>query len=126
MLRSSCAHGVCIGYSNAEFCPSKNQQVRALTHGVQRASRLHWQVRTYNDLWQLKIDMPGGNWKPKDLERDIRMERMGPWSRCFTCGVCDISWQKCELKVHLCITRFRTVDRDCFVELFPMHSAIRN
>lgn len=73
--------------------------MRALTHGVQRASRLHWQVRTYNDLWQLKIDMPGGNWKPKDLERDIRMERMGPWSRCFTCGVCDISWQKCELKV---------------------------
>ena len=27
-------------------------------------------VRMYNDLWQLKIDMPGGNWDPKDLERD--------------------------------------------------------
>ncbi|EJD48555.1 hypothetical protein AURDEDRAFT_60834 [Auricularia subglabra TFB-10046 SS5] len=66
------------GYTNAQYVPANRNA-----------------VRMYCDLWQLKIDLPGGCWNPKDLERDIRLERAGPWMRCFTCGNCGLNWQKC-------------------------------
>ncbi|KZW04455.1 hypothetical protein EXIGLDRAFT_664026 [Exidia glandulosa HHB12029] len=66
------------GYSNAEFSPSRRNI-----------------VRPYNDLWQLKIDMPGGSWDPEDLERDIQQERLGPWARCAFCASIGVGWQKC-------------------------------
>ncbi|KIK52660.1 hypothetical protein GYMLUDRAFT_179913 [Collybiopsis luxurians FD-317 M1] len=66
------------GYTNPDFVPAKN-----ITG------------RVYHDVWTLKLDLPGGNWNPEDLHRDMRAEKMGPWMRCFTCGNCGISWQKC-------------------------------
>ncbi|EJD48582.1 hypothetical protein AURDEDRAFT_136196 [Auricularia subglabra TFB-10046 SS5] len=81
------------GYTSSEFSPRKSRE-----------------TRTYSDLWQLKIDMPGGHWDPKDLERDIRAERAGPWMRCFSCGVCGISWQKCG---GTCGGKYYFCSKDC-------------
>ncbi|KAE9402519.1 galactose oxidase [Gymnopus androsaceus JB14] len=66
------------GYTNSDFVPSKSI-----------VGRVH------NDVWMLKIDLPGGNWNAEDIQRDRRNEKMGPWMRCFTCGNCGITWQKC-------------------------------
>ncbi|KZV99080.1 hypothetical protein EXIGLDRAFT_606252 [Exidia glandulosa HHB12029] len=89
------------GSCNSNFVPSKTAV-----------------MRTYNDLWQLKIDMPGGHWDPKDLERDTRMERIGPWTRCYACGSCGIDLQKCGGtcggKVYFC-------SRDCQKESWKEH-----
>ncbi|GAW10274.1 hypothetical protein LENED_012521 [Lentinula edodes] len=67
------------GYTNPDFVPAKNFSSRA-----------------YNDIWTLKLNLPGGHWNPDDLTRDVRAEKMGPWMRCFTCGNCGIDWQKEE------------------------------
>ncbi|KAF9065818.1 hypothetical protein BDP27DRAFT_1384447 [Rhodocollybia butyracea] len=67
------------GYSNSDFVPAKNVA-----------------TRVYHDVWTLKLDLPGGHWNPQDLTRDLRAEKMGPWMRCFTCGNCGITWQKCS------------------------------
>jgi len=56
------------------------------------------ETRVHSDLWQLKIDMPGGHWDPKDLERDIRLERIGPWTMCFTCSTVSVDHQKCRFR----------------------------
>lgn len=66
------------GYTNSDFVPSN-----ALN------------LRVYYDVWQLKINTEGGHWNEDDLKRDLRSEKMGPWMRCFACGKCGITWQKC-------------------------------
>ncbi|KZW03705.1 hypothetical protein EXIGLDRAFT_634947 [Exidia glandulosa HHB12029] len=81
------------GYTNCEYVPANR--------GI---------IRVYSDLWQLKIDMPGGNWNPKDLERDIRSERNGPWRKCYTCANVGISWQKCG---GTCGGKYYFCSKDC-------------
>ena len=41
---------------------------------------------SYGDLWQLKIDIPGGYFEDVDIEEETRTARAGPWQRCFGCG----------------------------------------
>ncbi|KAL6303746.1 hypothetical protein BKA93DRAFT_323837 [Sparassis latifolia] len=65
-------------YLYGEFVPSK-----------------HVQSRTFGDVWQLSIDMPGGYFSEADLERDVRSPKMGPWARRFTCGSVSNTWRKC-------------------------------
>ncbi|KAK7446264.1 hypothetical protein VKT23_014469 [Stygiomarasmius scandens] len=81
------------GFCNGDFIPTKNMM-----------------GRFYSDVWQLKIDTPGGHWDPKDLERDIRAEKMGPWLRCFTCGNCGITFQKCA---GTCGGKYYFCSKDC-------------
>ncbi|KAJ3998889.1 hypothetical protein F5050DRAFT_1741392 [Lentinula boryana] len=81
------------GYTNPDFVPAKNMS-----------------LRVYNDVWTLKVDLPGGHWNPEDLTRDVRAERMGPWMRCFTCGNCGINWQKCA---GACGGKYYFCSKDC-------------
>lgn len=52
-------HAHHVGYSNAEFVPYSNSV-----------------ARSHYDLWQLKIDTPGGQWDPADYKMDVRAETM--------------------------------------------------
>ncbi|KAF9062178.1 hypothetical protein BDP27DRAFT_1484114 [Rhodocollybia butyracea] len=81
------------GYNNSDYVPAN-----------------HVSGRAYNDVWTLKLDLPGGHWNPEDLSRDLRAEKMGPWMRCFTCGNCGVTWQKCA---GACGGKYYFCSKDC-------------
>lgn len=66
------------GYTNAQFVPQKKDVV----------------MRSFNDLWQLRLDLPGGFFDGVDLEEEARTAKAGPWQRCFNCGSAG-PWRKC-------------------------------
>lgn len=66
------------GYTNSQFVPQKKSMIS----------------RSYGDLWQLRLDMPGGYFEGVDLEEEAKTARAGPWQRCFTCGAAG-PWKKC-------------------------------
>ncbi|KAI0039600.1 hypothetical protein FA95DRAFT_1591490 [Auriscalpium vulgare] len=66
------------GYTNSDFVPSKK----------------HVFTRSFNDLWQLKLDVPGGYFEGVDVEEEARTAKAGPWQRCFNCGNAG-PWKKC-------------------------------
>lgn len=59
-------------------------------------SRKTYNSRTFGDLWQLRVDAPGGFFDEKDvdLEEERKTAMVGPWQRCFTCGSTG-RWKKC-------------------------------
>jgi hypothetical protein len=65
------------------------------------AHKKHLMTRTFADLWELKIDMPGGGFEGVDLEEEKRTARAGPWQRCFACGAAGL-WMKCGGK-EMCL-----------------------
>jgi hypothetical protein len=46
-------------------------------------------------VWQLRLDVPGGDFEGVDLDEEARTEKAGPWQRCFTCGDAGM-WKKCS------------------------------
>ncbi|KAJ6534132.1 hypothetical protein B0H19DRAFT_439818 [Mycena capillaripes] len=66
------------GYVNAEYVPSRSEQ----------------ESRSFADLWELKLNVPGGYFADVDVEDEARTARVGPWQRCFTCGSAG-PWRKC-------------------------------
>ncbi|KAI0312652.1 hypothetical protein OF83DRAFT_1066836 [Amylostereum chailletii] len=66
------------GYSSTEFIDDKK----------------HFVSRNFVDLWQLRVDMPGGCFEDVDLEEEARTARVGQWQRCFSCGSAGF-WKKC-------------------------------
>lgn len=66
------------GYTNTDLVPSGN----------------HARTRSFGDLWELRIDVPGGHFEEVDLDDEERNARMGPWQKCFTCGNVG-PWKKC-------------------------------
>lgn len=66
------------GYTNSQFVPDRRHEIS----------------RSFNDLWQLKLDVPGGDFEGVNLEEDRRTAKAGPWQRCFNCGNAG-PWKKC-------------------------------
>ncbi|KAJ6453239.1 hypothetical protein C8R47DRAFT_1229114 [Mycena vitilis] len=66
------------GYVNSEYVPSRSEQ----------------ESRSFGDLWELKLNVPGGHFADVDVENEARTARVGPWQRCFTCGSAG-PWRKC-------------------------------
>jgi hypothetical protein len=66
------------GYVNAEYVPSRSEE----------------ESRSFCDLWELRINVPGGHFEAVDVEDEARTARLGPWQRCFTCGSAG-PWKKC-------------------------------
>ncbi|KAJ7911339.1 hypothetical protein B0H13DRAFT_2009921 [Mycena leptocephala] len=50
--------------------------------------------RSFGDLWELRIDEPGGHFEEVDVEDEARSAKAGPWQRCFSCGAAG-PWKKC-------------------------------
>ncbi|KAJ6564146.1 hypothetical protein B0H19DRAFT_75821 [Mycena capillaripes] len=68
------------GYKNTTYVRSKNAS---------------WSgSRSFVDLWQLRLDVPGGFFEDVDLEEEARTARAGPWQRCFSCGSSG-PWKRC-------------------------------
>ncbi|KAH9932855.1 uncharacterized protein B0H18DRAFT_1092989 [Fomitopsis serialis] len=66
------------GYTNTDQVPSPN----------------HGHTRSFGDVWQLRLDVPGGHFEEVNVTDDERNARMGPWQRCFSCGNTGM-WRKC-------------------------------
>ncbi|KDR73272.1 hypothetical protein GALMADRAFT_251865 [Galerina marginata CBS 339.88] len=66
------------GYVNTDYVPTR----------VQNTSR------SFADLWELRLDVPGGGFESVDLEEEARTAKAGPWQRCFSCGSAG-PWKKC-------------------------------
>lgn len=58
------------------------------------------QARCFADVWQLKVDVPGGCFEDVDVEEESRSAKAGPWKRCFTCGSTGRYWKRCAGKSH--------------------------
>lgn len=50
--------------------------------------------KPFGDLWELRLDVPGGHFDAVDLEEEIRTAKAGPYQRCFACGNAG-PWRKC-------------------------------
>ena len=66
------------GFTNTDFVPSCRKAIS----------------RSFGDLWQLRIDEPGGCFENVDVEEEVRTAKAGPWQRCFNCASAG-SWKKC-------------------------------
>ncbi|KAJ7668170.1 hypothetical protein B0H17DRAFT_950044 [Mycena rosella] len=66
------------GWTNSQYIPT-------------RAKLLS---RSFGDLWELRLDLPGGHFEGVDIEDEARNARAGPWQRCFTCAAAG-PWRKC-------------------------------
>ncbi|KAJ7109557.1 hypothetical protein C8R43DRAFT_1139663 [Mycena crocata] len=66
------------GYVNAEYVPSRSEE----------------ESRSFADLWELRVNVPGSDFADVDVEEEARTARVGPWQRCFACGSAG-PWKKC-------------------------------
>ncbi|KAJ7093289.1 hypothetical protein B0H15DRAFT_1020725 [Mycena belliarum] len=74
-------------------------------------------ARAFVDLWQLRLDVPGGCFEGVDLAEEARSTRAGPWQRCFTCGITGPGKRcggACNGHVFFC-------DADCLKEGWKEH-----
>ena len=59
-------------------------------------------TRSFRDLWELRLDVPGGHFDEVNLS-DERSAQMGPWRKCFNCGNTGF-WKKCGGESWLPVT----------------------
>ncbi|KAF7341690.1 hypothetical protein MSAN_02067400 [Mycena sanguinolenta] len=66
------------GWTNNQYIPTHTQMIS----------------RSFGDVWELRVDLPGGNFEEVDEEEEIRIAKAGPWQRCFACASAG-PWKKC-------------------------------
>ncbi|KAL7275702.1 hypothetical protein RUND412_001344 [Rhizina undulata] len=98
------------GYTNSDFVPSN--------HVVSRA---------FNDLWELKVDVPGGGIDESNREKELGTEEqrtavMGPWGVCFCCGVVG-EWKMCG---GTCRGIVRYCSEECGKEAWAEHKKVHS
>ncbi|KDR67041.1 hypothetical protein GALMADRAFT_232259 [Galerina marginata CBS 339.88] len=76
-------------------------------------------TRAFGDLWELRIDLPGGHFEGVDVEDEARTAQLGPWQRCFTCGSAG-PWRKCG---GSCRGRAFFCDPECLKEGWKDHKS---
>ncbi|KAH9947500.1 hypothetical protein B0H21DRAFT_738280 [Amylocystis lapponica] len=89
------------GHTNTMFVPSGK----------------HEDVRSFSDLWQLRLDVPGGFIEEVDWEEEMRTAPMGPWHKCFSCGSAG-PWKKCS---GTCRGRVFFCDMECMRKSWQEH-----
>ncbi|KAJ7692453.1 hypothetical protein B0H17DRAFT_541126 [Mycena rosella] len=90
------------GYKNTYYVRSKNTAASS---------------RAFADLWQLRLDIPGGYFAGVDLDEEARTASAGPWQRCFACGETG-PWKRCG---GACGGRVFFCDSDCLKEGWKEH-----
>ncbi|KAJ7020192.1 hypothetical protein C8F04DRAFT_309083 [Mycena alexandri] len=91
------------GYKNTTYVPSKNTGPS--------------DSRSFMDLWQLRLDLPGGFFEGVDLEEEARTAKVGPWQRCFACGSTG-PWKRCG---GSCNGRVFFCDSECLKQGWKEH-----
>ncbi|KAI0641446.1 hypothetical protein C8Q79DRAFT_1003753 [Trametes meyenii] len=66
------------GYTNTDWVPTGKHDL----------------TRSYGDVWQLRVDVPGGLFEEIDWEDERRAAQLGPWQACYQCGSVGV-WKKC-------------------------------
>ncbi|KAI0041879.1 hypothetical protein FA95DRAFT_1564929 [Auriscalpium vulgare] len=94
------------GYTNSDFVPNRKHPIS----------------RSFGDLWQLKLDVPGGFFEGVDIEEEARTAKAGPWKRCFSCGNAG-QWKKCAGK---CGGRAFFCNKQCQIDGWKEHKAMHN
>lgn len=89
------------GYTNTDFVPHRRQG----------------KAKSFGDLWQLKLDLPGGCFEGVDLEEEAKTAKVGPWQRCYNCGSAG-PWRKCG---GTCGGRAFFCDPQCFKDGWKEH-----
>lgn len=92
------------GYTNTDLVPSRS----------------HARTRSFGDLWQLRVDIPGGHFEEVNISEEERNARVGPWQKCFTCGNVG-PWKKCG---GTCRGRAFFCDDQCLKEGWQEHKQI--
>jgi hypothetical protein len=77
------------GFTNHDFVPGRKDYI----------------TKSFGDIWQLRIDEPGGCFEGVDLEEEARTAKAGPWQRCFSCGDAG-PWKKCGGQLLFCAETF--------------------
>ncbi|KAJ7267868.1 hypothetical protein C8J57DRAFT_352325 [Mycena rebaudengoi] len=60
-------------------------------------TRTKLQSRSFGDLWELRMDLPGNpysHFSEAEFTEEVRVARVGPWQRCFSCGKAG-AWKQC-------------------------------
>ncbi|KAJ7102880.1 hypothetical protein C8R44DRAFT_887606 [Mycena epipterygia] len=68
------------GWTNSQFIPTRSKLLS----------------RSFGDLWELRMDVPGGNFGEVDVAEEVRVARAGPWQHCFACrgGTVEKIWRE--------------------------------
>ncbi|KAF7342586.1 hypothetical protein MSAN_02015300 [Mycena sanguinolenta] len=64
------------------------------TNSLYIPTRSKLMAKTFGDVWELRVDLPGGHFDEVDVEEEARVARAGPWQRCFACATAG-PWRKC-------------------------------
>ncbi|KAH6911813.1 hypothetical protein BKA70DRAFT_1268556, partial [Coprinopsis sp. MPI-PUGE-AT-0042] len=84
-------------------------------------SENHEFTRTsFGDLWQLRVNLPGGWYSDVNVEDEWKTARAGPWKRCFTCGSAGL-WKRCG---GSCGGKAFFCDNECLKEGWKGHKAM--
>ncbi|KAJ7098521.1 hypothetical protein B0H15DRAFT_580440 [Mycena belliarum] len=66
------------GWTNAQYIPTRTKLL----------------TRSFGDVWELRVDLPGGQYDAAGAAEEARVAPAGPWQRCFVCGSAG-PWKKC-------------------------------
>ena len=91
-----------VGYTSSQYVPSKYSG----------------EYHCFGDIWQLKLDMEGGDLTEEDLQKDVRTESLGPWRRCYSCGNVSMTMMKCA---GTCGGQYFFCSSDCQKESWKEH-----
>ncbi|KAJ7174743.1 hypothetical protein C8R46DRAFT_892211 [Mycena filopes] len=91
------------GYKNTTYVQSKNPSASS--------------QRSFMDIWQLRLNLPGGFFEGVDLEEEARTAKAGPWQRCFACGSTG-QWKRCG---GSCGGRAFFCDSECLKQAWKEH-----
>ncbi|KAI9062026.1 galactose oxidase [Trametes sanguinea] len=96
------------GYTNTDWVPTRHTKPDL--------------TRSYGDVWELRVDTPGGLFEEVDWEDERRCAQLGPWQACYKCGSVGF-WKKCsgscDGRVHYCTP-------NCQKEAWPEHKQKHN
>ncbi|KAJ6487382.1 hypothetical protein C8R47DRAFT_1276978, partial [Mycena vitilis] len=78
--------------------------------------------RSFADLFELRIDEPGGHFEEVNVEEEVRSAKAGPWQRCFSCAAAG-PWRKCG---GTCKGRVFFCGGTCLKEGWKEHKEMHN
>ncbi|EIW54710.1 uncharacterized protein TRAVEDRAFT_39247 [Trametes versicolor FP-101664 SS1] len=94
------------GYTNTDWVPAGKHDL----------------TRSFGDVWQLRVDVPGGLFEDIDWEDERRAAQLGPWMACYVCGSVGV-WKKCG---GTCDGRVYFCTPNCQKEGWPEHKQKHN
>lgn len=84
----------CHGQLITDHQTGKIYMMGGFTNDDWMSTQDEFKTTSFADLWQLKINLPGGCYDDVNVEEEWKTAKAGPWRRCFACGSAGL-WKKC-------------------------------